>query len=264
MGMCSLHKRPRKHHLTWWTWRQANHKHPWKNQDSLIWMLCIVRANTLLKKIQKCQMTPIKPLLAIHHSDLPPVGIGIKLHKLQHHCHLLCRVRCFFLQKVDSSHLRKFREKSFFKMQAKEERWSYGNCGIRTDSGRSRISQRRGCQPPRRGYQTIILVNFPRKLHEYERIWCVSLAPPLDPPAAEKTAPTEVSNDDQGEDEPEGTSAEQTLQIAKALYQSLESLVYSQELELMEPYLDTQVRLFLDEITWLLPWDKIFYNMRYF
>ena len=43
-----------------------------------------------------------------------------------------------------------------------------------------------GPQPPRWGHQPIILVNFPCKLHEYEKIKTgggggVSLAPPLDP-----------------------------------------------------------------------------------
>ena len=37
-------------------------------------------------------------------------------------------------------------------------------------SGGSRISQRRGCQPPRWGYQRIIWSNISWKLHENERI----------------------------------------------------------------------------------------------
>ena len=55
----------------------------------------------------------------------------------------------------------------------------------RHTSGGSRISQRRGRQPPRWGHQLIIRLKNSRKLHENERIWTqrggASLAPPLDP-----------------------------------------------------------------------------------
>ena len=60
-------------------------------------------------------------------------------------------------------------------------------------------------------------------------------------PAAEETVPEEVrSDDDQGEDEPEGVDGANT----PANQGTPESLAWSWEPELIEPYLDTRVRPF--------------------